>query len=137
MPQQLQRCVISPVQILKYDNTRSKVRRSVNEVAIRIKQGAALLFRRKLHCRRDVGKQPPKFRHEFRHLRRRVPDRVPKRLPWGNPRDVLEGLDEWHVWRRALHLVAMPYYPKAASPRRFLKDCPRQMRLADTGFATN
>ncbi len=107
------------------------------EVTHAVEQVAALLLRRQLRGRRDVGEEAAELRHELGHLRGRVTQGVAQRLRRDDPRGGLSHLHEGDVGRRPLHLVATAdeggHVVLAGLGHQFLGDT----RLADAGLAAD
>jgi hypothetical protein len=108
MQQELECRLVGPVEILEDDGHGCERTGAVRKLAIRIEQESTLLLRGQLDWRRNIGEDAPQLRHQLGHFRRRLTQRVAECLRRDNARTRLKHLDERHVGRCPLALLAVP-----------------------------
>ena len=129
--------LVGPMQILKDGYDGRHARRALHELAIRIEQESALLFRRQFDRLRNVGIDSPQFRHQLGHFRRGIPQGMAERFSGRRPRRVFQHLDERHVGGRAFPLIAVADDGEKAAPGGLRQNGSCQVRLADAGLAAD
>ena len=129
--QQEERRLVAPVEIVHQHRLGGHAAGAVDELEKAVEEIAALLLRRQLDRRRNVGKETPQLGHQLRDLRGGLTHRFPESRTRYHPCRVLEHLDERNEGRCLLHLVAVACRCQAAALPGLRQDLLRQSRLAD------
>ena len=101
--------LVGPVEVVEDEEQRPGGGGPGQDVAEAVEEVVALLLGRKLQRPRDVGEEPAEAGQQLGHLGRVVAEEGPERLRARCVgQGLLQDLDEGHVGRRALDLVAPP-----------------------------
>ena len=130
--------LIGPMQVVEDEEQRPGGGGPGQDVAEAVEEVVPLLLRRKLQRRRDVGEEPAEAGQQLGHLGRVVAEEGPERL-WirCDGQGLLQDLDEGHVGRRTLDLVAPPDEDPEPLGGGVGGDLLTEACLPDTGFAAH